>query len=64
MYRPTVHLYPLCAENYNRLLVQSKPGVRLLIILVDEDSKSRLLQNYAAVILPYSRFYFREFVAF
>jgi len=51
-----VRLHPLCAENYDRLLVRSKPGVRLLIVLVDEDSKARLLQNYAAVILPYSRF--------
>ena len=55
--RPTVHLHPLCAENYDRLLLRSRPGVRLVIILVDEQSKSRLLQHYAAVILPYSRFH-------
>ena len=35
-----------------------------MIILVDEQSKSRLLQNYAAVILPYSRFPCSEFDAF
>lgn len=62
VYRPTVHLHPLCAENYDRLLLRSRPGVRLVIILVDEQSKSRLLQNYAAVILPYSRFYSHEFI--
>ena len=55
LYRPVVNLVPLCAVNYNELVVNGPTGVRLIVLLVDEPSKTRLLEHYASIILPYCR---------
>lgn len=51
--RPTVHFHPLCPENYEELVVQGESGVRLMVILVDEVSRAKLLQYFAWILLPY-----------
>lgn len=53
---PVVNLYPLCSENFDRLVVNSKAGIRLIVILVDDESKTKLLQQFASVIHQYSRY--------
>lgn len=51
-----MNLVPLCSVNYNQLVVDGPTGVRLIVLLVDETSKTRLLQHYASIILPYCRY--------
>ena len=54
-FRPTVYIHPLCTENFEDMLLRTEPGVRTIVILVDEESRHKLLEQFAAVVHPYSR---------
>ena len=54
-FRPTVYMHQLTPETFEKLILKSEPGVRALVILVDHESRDKLLQAYATVVLPYSR---------
>ncbi len=55
LFRPTVYMHQLSVETFERLILKSEPGVRAIIILVDHESRDKLLQTFATTILPYSR---------
>lgn len=48
-------MHQLTSETFERLILKSEPGVRAIVILVDQESRSKLLQTFATVVLPYSR---------
>lgn len=54
--RPVVKLVPLRSVNYNQLVFNGPTGVRLIVLLVDKQSKPRLLKHYRKIILPYCRY--------
>jgi hypothetical protein len=56
--RPVVNLVPLCWVNYNQLVVNGPTGVLLIVLLVDEPSKTRLLLYYTDMIRRYCRYLF------
>ncbi|WKX92905.1 hypothetical protein Q1695_010715 [Nippostrongylus brasiliensis] len=46
------HIHELRAESYFGMIRLLKPGCRSLILLVDEQSKAKLLMQFAQYILP------------
>lgn len=46
------HIHELRAESYFGMIRLLKPGCRSLILLVDEQSKNKLLMQFALYILP------------
>ena len=52
---PTVNMSPLTAETFNSVVMLVPPGVRTIVILVDQESRSKLLQDFAKAVHPYSR---------
>ena len=48
-------MHQLTSETFEKLVLKSEPGVRALVVLVDHESRDKLLQAYATVVLPYSR---------
>ncbi|VDN33557.1 unnamed protein product [Cylicostephanus goldi] len=46
------HIHELRAESYFGMIRLLKPGCRSLILLVDEQSKEKLMMQFAQYILP------------
>ncbi|ESO05876.1 hypothetical protein HELRODRAFT_159956 [Helobdella robusta] len=53
--RPTIYIYLLGSENYHQLLVESASNMRLILLLVDKNSKDRLVQYFGSYLQPYAR---------
>ena len=50
-----MYMNQLTHETFEKLILKSEAGVRTIVILVDQDSRHKLLQAFASVVLPYSR---------
>jgi len=51
----SVDVHELNLESFNNLILGSEPGVRVLVILVDYDTKEKLLNQFKRYITPYSK---------
>nr|KAG5695354.1 hypothetical protein BaRGS_006578 [Batillaria attramentaria] len=51
----TIHLYELRDVTFNNLVKEADTGLTI-IVLVDEDSKDKLLRKFAEIMQPYSRY--------
>lgn len=50
-----LHIHELRGETYNGLVRLLKPGCRTLVLLVDSDSKMKLLPIYYKTVYPYRK---------
>ncbi len=48
-------MHELEEKTMDTLVTNAEPGVRAIIILINDDCKTKLLQTFASVALPYSR---------
>lgn len=52
---PQLRVHELRCETFNGLIRLLKPGCRTLIVLVDSDSRHRLLSQFRRAVWPYRR---------
>ncbi|XP_055949494.1 dnaJ homolog subfamily C member 16-like [Argiope bruennichi] len=50
-----LHIHELRGETYNGLVRLLKPGCRTLVLLVDNESKMKLLPIYYKIVYPYRK---------
>ena len=49
-------LHELRAETYNGMVRLLKPGCRTIVVLVDDQSKSKLLSEFHRIVWPYRKY--------
>jgi len=49
-------LHELRAETYNGMVRMLKPGCRAIVVLVDNQSKSKLLSEFHRIVWPYRKY--------
>jgi len=49
-------LHELRAETYNGMVRMLKPGCRTIVVLVDNQSKSKLLSEFHRIVWPYRKY--------
>jgi DnaJ family protein C protein 16 len=49
-------LHELRAETYNGMVRMLKPGCRSIVVLVDDQSKSKLLSEFHRIVWPYRKY--------
>jgi hypothetical protein len=52
---PVVNLFPVNANNFDDMVIKTKPGVRTILLIVNQDTKNKLIQEFARIMEPYSR---------
>ena len=48
-------LHELRAETYNGMVRMLKPGCRTIVVLVDSQSKNKLLSDFHRIVWPYRK---------
>uniref|UniRef100_A0A1B6DHU2 DnaJ homolog subfamily C member 16 n=1 Tax=Clastoptera arizonana TaxID=38151 RepID=A0A1B6DHU2_9HEMI len=54
-YQPSLKLHEMRAESYNGLVRLLRPGCRTLVLLVDTQSRTKLLPQFHKIIWPYRK---------
>jgi len=49
-------LHELRAETYNGMIRMLKPGCRTIVVLVDDQSKTKLLSEFHRIVWPYRKY--------
>ena len=49
-------LHELRAETYNGMVRMLKPGCRTIVVLVDNESKNKLLSDFHRIVWPYRKY--------
>jgi hypothetical protein len=49
-------LHELRAETYNGMVRMLKPGCRTIVVLVDAQSKNKLLSEFHRIVWPYRKY--------
>jgi hypothetical protein len=49
-------LHELRAETYNGMVRLLKPGCRTIVVLVDAESKNKLLSEFHRIVWPYRKY--------
>ncbi|KAL3862741.1 hypothetical protein ACJMK2_008694 [Sinanodonta woodiana] len=50
-----IHMYELRSSTYKELVKEADTGLTI-VVLVDKESKDKLLQEFSKIVLPYSRY--------
>jgi hypothetical protein len=56
-------LHELRAETFNGMVRMLKPGCRTIVVLVDAQSKSKLLPEFHRIVWPYRKYVLKITVA-
>ena len=53
--RPRVNMVPLQKINFRRVVIEQEPGVRVILLFVNDECKMRLIKLFAKAVVPFSR---------
>lgn len=60
----SIDIHPINEGTYETLVLNGSPGVLLIMVFIDSTSRDTLLQRFASIAYPYSRYTFDLFDLF